>query len=80
MWGQIPASENETKVDALTGGTATRVPHSFMAVEGAAKGGKYFSRNIANSSNLPMPEKAAQTSTPPSMDSPSSISTGTETT
>ena len=50
MWGQIPASEEETKVDALTGGTATRVPHAFMAVEGAAKGGKYFSRNIANSS------------------------------
>ena len=50
MWGQIPASEEETKVDALTGGTATREPHAFMAVEGAAKGGKYFSRNIANSS------------------------------
>ena len=50
MWGQIPASEQETKVDAMTGGTATRVPHAFMAVEGAAKGGKYFSRNIANSS------------------------------
>ena len=50
MWGQMPASENETKVDKMTGGTATRVPHAFMAVEGAAKGGKYFSRNIANSS------------------------------
>lgn len=50
MWGQIPASESETKVDAMTGGTATRVPHAFIAKDGAAKGGKYFSRNIANGS------------------------------
>lgn len=60
MWGQIPSSEEETKVDAMTGGTNTRVPHAFMSVEGAAKGGKYFSRNIANSST---PSNAGKSST-----------------
>lgn len=42
MWGSEPSSEQETKVDAVTGGTASRVPHKFIAVDGQADAGKYY--------------------------------------
>lgn len=42
MWGTLPSSEQETKVDAVTGGVAVRHPAAFTMVDGKANAGRYY--------------------------------------
>lgn len=52
LWGKLPSNETETQVDKMTGGTTSRVPHGYVAVEGAVGAGKGYMADVQKSTPL----------------------------